>query len=96
MGSTSASAKVSVEQVLTHLQESIRRTQRGSEADQVTTKRLPMELTNGQATYLMLTSNDRELLEIAQDALIADLRFEHLQNVEKHLWTFAARAWLTR
>jgi len=57
------------------------------------TRRLPLELTGGEAQYLGLLRDEVEAIEAVEAALLADPSFEHLRNPDDDVWQFVGACW---
>lgn len=62
------------------------------------TKRLPLELTGGQAQHIALLADEVSAIAIeqAKNALLSDARFENIRNLDDRIWHFVAKCWVDR
>src|SRR5687767_1739944 len=91
-----ADAKLPAEKALKRLQGLMRRP--SAPGDQaVVSRRIPKELVDGRSEQLHLFADEHRALVAAEEAVLGDLRFEHLgKNAEGAIWRFACRAHLER
>jgi hypothetical protein len=89
--------RTSIESSLQRLQSLVRQEQRDVGKRTVITKLIPETLTGGDAEYLSLRRDERDALASTKDALLRDLRFEHLaKEADDALWEFVCKAFLDR
>lgn len=60
------------------------------------TGRLPLELAGGEEQYLGLTADEEAAADQAAQALLADLRFEHVHDVGDVVWDFLCKCWVDK
>ena len=60
------------------------------------TRSLPPDLVDGRDESIGLLRDEVEALKVAELAVSADLRFEHLRHPDDEVWRFAALCWLDR
>jgi hypothetical protein len=83
------------EKALHDLQQLIRRPPDDSQTA-VMTRRLPDDLVTGESRYIGLLADEVQAADKATSALVADLRFEHLDDVDNAVWRFVAECWADR
>lgn len=81
-----------VEKTLTELQRLIRRHPSGSAAAAMT-RLLPLDVTSGEETYLHPLRDEVAAMKAVQEALLADLHFEHLRKPDDDVWHFVSQCW---
>jgi hypothetical protein len=59
-------------------------------------RRLPSELSVGEAQHIGLLADEVAAIERAKEALVDDLRFEHLRSVDDDVWYFVGECWVDR
>jgi len=62
----------------------------------VITRLLPDDLGTGESQYLGLLADEVEAADKAMSELVADPRFEHLDDVDDVVWRFVAECWADR
>jgi hypothetical protein len=83
----------SLEKSLTALERLIRRTPPGEDQPVSRTILLPLELTGGQSQYLGLLADEEVAFNQAKEAVVADLRFEHLRDADDAVCYFVGECW---
>jgi hypothetical protein len=77
--------------------EGLMRRPAGSSGRAVLNARIPKDLIDGRSEQLHLLRDERDALAAAEEAVLEDLRFEHLEKkVNAAVWRFACRAVLER
>lgn len=87
---------VTGEKALRTLQQLVRRPPPDDKTQVVMTKRLPSQLATDETPGLALLGDEVAAMATTQAALLDDLRFEHMRNVEDAVWEFVAECWLDR
>jgi hypothetical protein len=91
-----ADGSVRAEKALKKLQGSMRHPSAPGDQD-VMRKRIPKDLIDGRSEQLHLLADEVGALAAAEEAVLGDLRFEHLgKNAKDAIWRFACRAYLER
>ena len=89
-------SKTGVEEALAYLQRLIRRPPSDGGERAAMTRRLPLELTGGEAQHLGLLRDEVDAIEAVNAALLADLKFEHLRKPDDDVWQFVGECWADR
>lgn len=89
-------SKTEVEKTLATLQQLIRRPPTEGGERVVMNRRLPPDLTGGEAQFLRLLSEEVEAMDATKEALLSDFSFEHLRKPDDEIWRFVAKCWVDK